>query len=429
MIFDPNPLYYEMLNLYVEYRVNQRKKITICNEGSSRSSKTWDFFHLLVTICDHNKNKELEIYMLRDVLVDCRDYTFKEFKKALKQMQIWDENKKVESPKPYYNLYGNHIYFRGLDDGEAPPSDIIFLNEGLEVDDKGKLKGWFMRCRILQVIDWNPKYTQHWCFELEGNPGVFFTRSNYKNNKHLSQTIIDEIESYCPWHFDDLELPENERRPHPTNVKNGTADKYQWLVYGEGKRCAPEGIIFNNVRYIDEWPIDVAPVRGLDFGFTVDPSALVNVGENSTDIFLELLMYESTDDPDIIHEFAIANDLDIRVPCEADSSDKYTGENKGTIEMVKALRKRGWRITKVSKTKSVMYWIGQMKKKRINIIKNHLYHHARKEHENYTLKKVNGIAINQPIDKFNHFWDGSRYGYMSLHKPEPQYAESRPFGG
>ena len=61
-----------------------------------------------------------------------------------------------------------------------------------------------------------------------------------------------------------------------------------------------------------------------------------------------------------------------------------------------------------------MFWLGKMKKKRINIIVNELYHHAKKEQENYTLKLINGIAINQPIDKYNHFWDGARYGYMSL---------------
>lgn len=416
MNFDPNELFYSMVGIYTAKK-NPNNKITICNEGSSRSSKTWDFIHLLVLIFDHNRNKGLECYVLRNTLVDCRDFTYKEFEKCLSIIGVWQSVKKKESPKPYINLFGNHIYFRGLDeDKEAPPSDILFVNEALEVERKKKLKGWFMRCRKLQVLDWNPKFTQHWAFDMEGSPNTFFTHSTYKNNKHLEQSVIDEIESYCPWHFDDLDLTVKERRPHPTNIKNGTADDYQWGVYGEGIRTAPEGLIFQYVNYIDEWPIDIAPVRGLDFGFTTDPSALVNVGENKTDIFLELLMYEPTETSNEIDLYCQEKAISKHVPCTADSSDKYTGENKGTVEMVKELKTKGWNIYKVSKTKSIMFWINKMKEKRINIINNELVHHAKKEQQNYRLKTVNGIAVNQPADGYDHFWDACRYGYMSLNQ-------------
>ena len=414
MIFDPNELFYEMVGIYHNNKTPENK-VTICNEGSTRSSKTWDVFHLLYIYYDHNRNKGLETYILRNTLVDCRDFTYKEFGKCMTRIGVWDKFNKRESPKPYVNIYGNHIYFRGLDeDKEAPPSDIVFVNEALEVETRAKLKGWLMRCRRLQVFDWNPKFSQHWCYEMEGQPNVFFTHSTYKNNKHLEKSVVAEIESYCPYHFDDLHLPIKERRPHPTNIKNGTADDYQWAVYGEGRRSSPEGLIFRYVNYIDEWPKDIAPVYGMDFGFTADPTALCYVGENKTDIFLELLLYEPTETADTIHQYAKSRGINRKLPCTADSSDKYTGENKGTVEMVSELSDKGWNIQKVRKTKSVMYWINKMKEKRINIVKNDLYHHAKKEQENYRLKLVNGIAINQPIDKFNHFWDAARYGYISL---------------
>jgi len=316
-------------------------------------------------------------------------------------MDIWDEENYKSPQKPYYNLFGNHVYFRGLDDSsEGYPSDILFINEALENNNKDKVEGLAMRCRKLIVKDWNPKYTQHWCFNLEGQPNTFFTHSTYKNNKHLLPAIIKKIESY---------------EPTPENIKNQTADEYRWKVYGLGIRAAPEGVIFPYVNYIDTWPVDVAKVMGLDFGFTVDPSALLNVGENETDIYLELLMYEPTENPEMIHQYAIANSIDITMPCTADSSDKYTGENKGTVEMVRALQSFGWSIHKVKKTQSIMFWLNEMKKKRINVINNRLTYHLRKEFENYKLKVVNGIAINQPIDKFNHGIDGGRYGFMSLH--------------
>ena len=388
------------------------------------SSKTWDFFHFLVFYCDHNRNAHNEIYILRETLVNCRDFTLKEFKNCLTVMNIWNESNYVGSPKPYYNLFGNDVYFRGLDDSsEGYPSDILFINEALENQNKEKIDGLRMRCRKLIVMDWNPKYTQHWCFQLEGQPNTFFTHSTYQNNKHLRKSVIKEIESYEPTHPEDRHLPEKKRRPHPTNIKFGTADDYRWRVYGLGLRTAPEGIIFKYVNYISEWPDDLDPILGLDFGFTVDPSALVNVAETSTDIYLKLLMYEPTENPTLINDYAIAQDIDITIPCIADSSDKYTGENKGTVEMVKGLQNLGWNISKVSKTKSIMYWLNEMKTKRINVIENTLSHYLKTEFENYRLKTVNGIAINQPVDGFDHAISAGRYGYMGLNTP---YIEPKP---
>lgn len=412
MNFDPNPLFYEMVKIYLENK-DKPDKVTICNEGSSRSSKTWDFFHFLAMYCENNKNADNEIYILRETLVDCKDKTFKEFKKCLKVMQIWDDDLLSSPQKPDYKLYGNQIMFRGLDDSsEGYPSDIIFVNETLENQNKEKIDGIYMRCRKLVVYDWNPKYTQHWCFNLEGQPNVHFTHSTYKNNKHLEQSVINTIEGYCPWNFEDLQLPEKQRRPHLINIKNGTADKYRWQVYGEGIRSAPEGLIFEHVTWIDSFP-DVGYSYTLDFGFTTDPTAICKYTEDSHNIFIELLLYEPTENADLIHEFALSTGVNIKLPSTADSSDKYTGENKGTIEMVRDLKAKGWKISKVNKTKSVMYWLTSMKKKKIHIVRNSNYHHARKEQENYIMKKVNGIAINQPIDKFNHMWDSARYGHIA----------------
>jgi phage terminase large subunit len=410
MIFDPNPLFYEMVRIFKE-NYSPDNKVVICNEGSSRSSKTWDFFHFLVLYCDHNRGKGNEIYILRETLTNCKDFTLKEFKNCLKIMQIWDDEFFKSPQKPEYNLFGNHIYFRGLDDSsEGYPSDIVFVNEALENNNKEKVEGIDMRCRKLMVYDWNPKYTQHWCFDLQGGPNVFFTHSTYKNNKHLQGSVRRKIESYDP------SIKEN--------IINGTADDYRWKVYGLGLRAAPEGIIFQNVRYIDSFP-NLAYNYGMDFGFTTDPNAIVKYAEDATDIYLELLCYQPIETPDAIDEYATKIGINKKLPVTADSSDKFTNERHGTIEMVVSLKKKGWNIFKVSKTYSVMFWLLRMKHKRINIVKNHLWSYARKEQENYRLKIINGIAINQPIDEFNHFWDASRYAFMAANTKKSLNAKKR----
>lgn len=428
MNFDPNPLFFEMAGIFQE-NYNGEDKVIICNEGGTRSSKTWDTFHLIYAFCDHNKNQENEIYILRDTLVNCKDYTFKEFKKCMKHIGV---NLKYfsEGQKPYVNLFGNHIYFRGLDsedNTEGYPSDIIFVNEALETQ-KSKIDGLKMRCRKMMIMDWNPKYTQHWCFDLEHKSNVFFTKTTYKNNKHLQKSVINEIQAYEPWlpgsyeiidntlFFQGNPIDEKNQPPiHPVNVENRTADEFRWKVYGLGVRGAMQGIIFKNVRWIDKFPahLETAKTYGMDFGFVSDPLAFGKYVRENRNIYLELLIYTPISTALEVDAALKALNISKYIPITADSSDKYVSENKGTVQMVSELYDMGWEISKVSKTKGVMFWLEDMKDYTIHIVKNHLYEQVKTEQENYVYKEIHGIQINQPIDKFNHFWDQARYSHMS----------------
>ena len=190
-----------------------------------------------------------------------------------------------------------------------------------------------------------------------------------------------------------------------------------WKVYGLGLRGAMKGVIFENVNWIDQFP-DIGYSYGNDFGFTNDPNALVKYAETETDIFIEPLCYHPIETPEELSSYFESIGVKKHLPITCDSSDKYTGENKGTVEMVKGLEALGWQASKVKKKKSVMYWLTSMRSKRINIVKNHLYREIKKERENYRFKEINGISINQPIDAFNHFWDASRYCHMSWNDEE-----------
>jgi hypothetical protein len=210
---------------------------------------------------------------------------------------------------------------------------------------------------------------------------------------------------------------------HLENIANGTADEFMWKCYGLGLRGAMNGVIFTNVNYIDKFPEDLAHIYVNDFGFTSDPNSFGKYSETETDIFVELLIYEPIETPEILSGVFEKLEIDKELPIICDSSDKYTGENKGTVEMVKGLINLGYKAKKVSKKKSVIHWLLSMKNKRINIVKNHLYKYAKKEAENYKFKEVAGILINQPIDKFNHFWDMARYGHMEWNNTEDLITE------
>ncbi len=388
MNFDPNGLYYQMVQYFNEHKQDQ-DKVIFCNEGSSRSSKTWDFIHFVVTYCDHNRGKNKDIYFLRDSLVNCRDYLLKEVEKCFKVIGL--PFNPTLYPKPYINLWGNNIYFRGLDDEkmmEGFPSHIAFVNEALDLNSLHQITGILMRCEDVFAMDWNPKYSDHWAFAFEKRPNCLFTHSTYKNNKHLPVTVVREIESYNPG--------------NPVNVENGTANEWRWKVYGCGIRASMEGLVFPDVTWINEMPEDLEEVAyGMDFGHSVSPTSICRVGLKGKSIYLEKLFYAPVDDPQTL----------------ADVCMKLIGENNhvhcdsAEPGLIADLRLKGVVALAVRKFPgSIVYGIEVMKQFKIHAVRDH---DLRRELENYSWKCIQGIRLNIPIDDFNHAIDGCRYACQS----------------
>src|SRR5690606_39020797 len=136
-----------------------------------------------------------------------------------------------------------------------------------------------------------------------------------------------------------------------------------------------------------------AYIYGNYFGFTNDPNATVKYSETESEIYIELLLYQPSETPEALDEIVRGIGLDASKAFPMDSSDEYTKDGKGTVEMVRSMRKKGWNVFKIRKTNSVIFWLLSMKKKRINIVINGNIGFAKKEAENYVFKEVAGILI------------------------------------
>lgn len=405
MVLDANPLYYWMLKQYAER--DRSDKLILCNEGSSRSGKTFEAFRFIATYCDHNRGSEKSIFVFRDTLTNCRDFTVKDFKKCLGRdgMGIYEESNMTYSPKPTYKLFGQTINFRGLDkEAEATQSDVSFFNELLECE-KQSFEGWKMRNEGIILTDWNPRYSDHWAFDLEKLPNCKFSKTTYKDNKFLKSSIIKGIESYSPWHLDDMHLPEDQRRPHDENIRNGTADKYQWKVYGLGERCSREGLVFPNVTYIDAFPDDIEYISyGMDFG-SAAPTTIVKTAMRWTnkkpDLFLDLKYYAPCKDSDAVNEVIDALGIDQHIWSDTD----FIGRG-----WIADLQHKGKDIFATKKFPgSREYWISTLHRFNIHIVKNI---HARKEQENFSYRVVDGVQLSETIKKYDHFWSACGYSVV-----------------
>lgn len=369
-------------------------------EGSSRSGKTWSGIDLIGLICSRYETNAI-INIVKETYNEFKTTLYNDFRKRLNDWSVpnpFEDKQEVQS----FKLWGNQINLLGADRPSkfhGAQCDYLWLNEALPID-KSIFDQAEMRCSKFWWMDYNPSVTEHWIFNsVITRPDVGFLRTTFSDNPYISTQEKNKILSY---------------EPTPENIKNGTADDFMWKVYGLGLRGSPQGLIFNNVRWIDEFPKELGYIYGMDFGFVSDPTAIVKYHENETDIYAELLCYEPIDNAHALNDYAKKIGMNTALPVIADSADKYTAENKGTVQMVRDLKNLGWiNIEKVKKNKSVIYWLGSMKRKRINIVRNV---NAKREAENYKYREIHGIIVNEPVDNHNHFWDATRYPHMHMNQ-------------
>jgi len=374
------------------------KKQGFVFEGGSGSAKTWDIIQFLIYYCQQNEGLNKDILIFRETYADLKKTVLKDFVKILKKYGIYSIRDHTKSQPQNYNLFGNIIYFSGLDSigSHGERHDVIWGNEGMELD-FDSWKQLNQRCNELFLLDYNPSVTDHWIYNsIVTREDTQFIKSTMLDNPFLPPGQRNEILNY---------------KPTQKNIEKGTADDYMWKVYGLGERAMRKGVIFKHVNWVESFP-DAGYWYGLDFGFTNDPTCLVKTTIVGNEIFLEPLIYEPIETPELLNEALLALNIEKTIPITADSSDKYAND-RGSIEMVRDLQQKQWQISKVHKNKTVVHWINKLKEYKINIVKNHLYREIKKEQENYKWREVNGMQVNQPIDKYNHFWDASRYALIS----------------
>lgn len=425
---NPNLKYLTKCYIEQKYKGDEliKGKRGVILEGSSRSGKTIASIDFIFLYCARFKEKGI-INIVKETYNEFKTTLYNDFSERLDAFELHNPFKDAREV-PSFKILGTKINFLGADKPSkfhGAQCDLAWFNEPLPIT-QAIFDQTEMRCKEFWWMDLNPSVTEHWIYnKVQNRLDVGTLKTTFEDNPFISQQEKNKILSYEPWESGSYQIEgdtvtykgkpvsdSNQPPPHVENIEQGTADEFMWKVYGLGLRGAMEGQIFKLVTWIDKFP-DLAHTFGLDFGFVNDPTALVRYAQEGRNIYLELLIYQPIDTAEELDATLSSMGVSKFVPITADSSDKYVSERKGVTNMVRDLYDRGWEISKVSKTKGVMYWITHMKGFKIHIVKNHMYKHAKKEQQNYMFKSVNGILINQPIDKFNHFWDASRYSSMS----------------
>lgn len=348
---------------------------TVSAQGSSRSSKTYNI--LIWLIVNLLQNPKTRLSIVRATLPALKRTVFVDFKEILYKMQIFDEKALNKSEFIYHFPNGSWVEFFSTDSEQklrGSKRDILYVNEANEL----KFIEWQqlkMRTTKFAIVDYNPSFSDdHWLCDVNKDKRTFHFISTYKDNPFLEQTIIDEIESL--------------------QHKNRSL----WQVYGLGQQAMIEGLVFEKITIVPEIPQWVNKrFIGMDFGFTQDPTAIVEVAFFENKIFVSEICYQTK---------MLTSDI-ISV-LKNYKSYKIISESADP-RLVQEIYNAGVNIHPVTKGQgSVMEGISKMLELEICITQSS--ENIIKEFKNYTYSQdKEGKWLNIPIDNFNHGIDAIRY--------------------
>ncbi len=361
-------------------------------EGSSRSIKTWSVIDFLIWYASTREGKVIN--MIKETYNSFKTTLYDDFNRRLPHFGLqspFADRQEVSS----FNLLENKFNLLG-DDGykEGTTCDLFYCNEVLDITKK-TFDAAEQRCREFWIADYNPKANDHWFYNAtDFRKDVGKLKTTFKDNPYISKIEFNKISGY---------------EPTVENARAGTADDFMWNVYGLGLRSAPEGLVFQNVTYVKDFPEGISNIYyGLDFGYTNSPSVLTKVGIQKDRCYAQKLFYAPTPSTNelapVLKQFVKNGE-----PIWADPSGESGGRG-----MISQLRRLGFNIYSYKPFPgAVLHGISVMKKYKQFWIDDP---DVRKEQTNYKYREVNGIRLDEPVDAFNHFIDSVRMPVMSNYR-------------
>ena len=372
----------------------------ISNKGGTRSTKTYStlqFLHLLIPKVD--KAGDITS-VVSETIPHLKKGAIRDFEgiigHPLKGDPHWNATDMVWT---YEN--GAKLEFFSCDNASkvhGSQRKRLFVNEANHIEYE-IFRQMAVRTSSIIFIDYNPASDCWIQQKIECKDNCILIRSTYKDNPFLSAQQIQEIE-------------------------DNKSDKNWWRVYGEGLEGTLDGLIYE-FEQIDQMPPrnadkpqgektaeelyadSLQEIQGIDFGFTNDPTARVQVyaDPKRKQAYIRERCYRThMQNKHIIEDMQVDN-VGRRVEIYADCAEpKSIADIQDAGFNVIACDKDA--PVKSDKLKFQLQWMQGWKffvtKDSLNLIE---------ELRNYTwAKDKDGNLLNQPIDKFNHLLDALRYG-------------------
>jgi phage terminase large subunit len=321
-------------------KIAQLKKRVRIVRGGTSSSKTFSIIPMLITYAVQKDNTEISI--VSESIPHLRRGAIRDFLKIMQMVGMYDPNKWNKSSLTYTFSNNSFIEFFSADQPDklrGARRDVLFINECNNVDWESYYQ-LAIRTRKFIYLDYNP-VSEFWVdTELIGDNDSEMIILTYKDNEALDPSIVAEIEK--------------------AREKGETSSYWaNWFrVYGLGQIGNLEGVIFSNYQLIDTIPSDARLLGcGVDFGYSVDPTAIVEVYQYNDQRIIKEICYRTG-----MLNSDIAKVLPKGVPVYADSAEPKS---------IEEIRRFGISIKGVTKGKdSINYGIQVMQGQNYMITKD-----------------------------------------------------------
>jgi phage terminase large subunit len=357
-----------------------KKRIKIIQGGTS-AGKTFGIIPVLISKAAKHPN--LEISIVAESIPHLRRGALKDFINIMKWTSRFFEGRFNKSLLRYDFGNGSYIEFFSADDSSklrGARRDILYINECNNVTFEA-YNELSIRTKREIFLDFNPA-NEFWVHtELKDEDDSDFLILTYKDNEALDERIVKEIEK---------------------NRAKATTSSYWanwWRVYGLGEIGMLEGVVFSNWKTIDTIPNEAKLIGyGLDFGFTNDPTAIIEIYNYNGQRIVNEIVYQTG-----LVNNEISKKLQKNVIAYADSSEPKS---------IEEIRRTGQLIKGVTKGQdSVNFGIQIMQSQ--NYLVTAQSTNLIKELRAYCWDRdKTGKQMNKPIDNFNHTIDALRYHEM-----------------
>ena len=363
-------------------------------EGGSRSSKTYSLIQFFIVYA-LKEQRPTRIVISRKKGTWLNATVWVDFNNILMELGMVEKRDYYRN-KTLHQIQINNTTFEfvGLDDVQKLHGltvDIFWINEAMEAskDDFDQLE---QRTSRFAVLDYNPSAEQHWIYDsVCTRSDCYFDHSTMLQNPFIPENSRRKILSY---------------EPTEENYAQGTADERKWKIYGLGLRAALEGLVFDKVEIIDHIPESIDKrAYGIDFGYSSDPSACIELGYYQNNLYLDEKFYKAGMlTRDIVAELT-ALQKQRRLPIISESADP---------RMVAEMQQAGLPVYPVHKfAGSIEAGLDFMRGCKIFITARSV--NLKREFENYTYAQDKyGNWLNIPVDDWNHGIDSARYICLEL---------------
>ena len=358
-----------------------KKRIKIVQGGTS-AGKTYGIIPILIDRAAKTPNTEISV--VAESIPHLRRGALRDFLKIMKSINRFVDERYNKSLLKYEFSNGSFIEFFSADVDASKlrggRRNILYINECNNISFES-FNEMSIRTKDEVFLDYNPT-AEFWVqTELEGQQDAEKIILTYKDNEALDEGIISQIEK---------------------NIKKAATSNYwkNWVrVYVDGEMGSLEGIVFSNWKQIDTIPTEARLIGiGLDFGYTNDPTSIIEVYKlNETRILNEVTYQTGLLNSDI------AKLLPKNVPVYADSAEPKS---------IADIQRYGITIKGVTKGKdSINYGIDVMQREDYLVTSQST--NLIKELRSYCWDTdKTGKRLNKPIDNFNHAIDAVRYHEM-----------------